>query len=124
MASEIRHRRLSAFYRSKVLNGLMIAVVTCLLLMAYSRDTAFPVICGALALLLFIAYTPWIWVKKPGAVVINDWLSDINGYYTLYFLLAVGFGLANPWWYITPVALAIIPLFIALTGYKDQRFDI
>lgn len=124
MASEIRHRRLSAFFRSKVLNGLMIAVINGLLLMACLHQTALPVAFGSLAMLLFIVYSLWIWIKKPKTVVVNDWLSDINGYYTLYFLIVIGFDLANPWWYITPIALANIPLLIALTNHKDRPFDI
>lgn len=124
MTTVIRHRRLSAFFHSKALNGLMSAVITSLLLMAYTRDTVLPVMCGSAAMLMFIAYALWIWVKKPKTVVINDCLSNINGLYTFYYLIAIGVDPANPWWYIIPIALASVPLLIALTNYRDERFDI
>ncbi|WP_289742172.1 hypothetical protein [uncultured Duncaniella sp.] len=68
---EIRHRRLYAFYESKVLNALMITVVTSLLLAAYTQSMLMPIICGAIALTCFIGYSIWLWVKKPQKIVIN-----------------------------------------------------
>ena len=100
---EIRHRRLYAFYESKVLNALMITVVTSLLLMAYTQSMLLPVICGSIVLACFIAYSRWFWVKKPQKIVINKWLSYMNGWFTLYFLIITAMDAHNKSRYITPI---------------------
>lgn len=123
-AGEIRHRRLCAFYESKVLNALMITVVTCLLLMAYTQSMLLPAICGAIALLCFIGYSIWLWVKKPHRILINKWLSGMNGWFTLYFLIIMVMDAPNQWWYITPICLAICIFCICLIRNHDEWFDI
>lgn len=124
MKQKIRHRRLEAFYRSKVLNALMIAAVVSLILMAYTESILLPAICGSLALIFFIAYSLWLWIKKPKTIIINNWLSNINGSFTLYFLIIMAMNAPNRWWYITPVALSVVLLFISLINNRDEKFDI
>ena len=87
MKQVIRHRRLYAFYQSKVLNILMMIIFVSLLLMAYSYSMLLPVICSSLAFLCFIGYSVWLWSKKPANIVINNRLSGIGSFYALYFLL-------------------------------------
>lgn len=124
MENEIRHRRLFAFFRSKVLNSMMMLVVTNLLLMAYTRGMILPVICGALSLLLFIGYSLWIWIGKPKTIIINNWLSNISCVFTLYFLIITTMDAPNQWWYITPITFAVVVFFMTLTNVTDQKFDI
>lgn len=121
---EIRHRRLYAFYESKVLNALMITVVTSLLLAAYTQSMLMPIICGAIALTCFIGYSIWLWVKKPQKIVINKWLSYMNGWFTLYFLIITAMDAPNKWWYITPICFAVCILCISLIRNQDEMFDI
>ena len=121
---KVRHRRLCAFCESKVLNALMLTMVTCLLLMAYTQSMLLPVICGSIALLCFIGYSIWLWVKKPQRIVINKWLSDINGWFTLYFLIIMAMDAPNKWWYITPICFAVCILCICLIRNQDEWFDI
>lgn len=102
----------------------MIVVVICLLLINYNRSLVLPAICGTIALLLFIAYSLWIWIKKPGSIVINNRLSDANGVYILYFLVVSAFQPINEWWYITPIASSVVLLFISLIYDTDEKFDI
>ncbi len=124
MKQTIRHRRLYAFYQSKVLNALMIAVVVSLLMMAYTKSALLPAICASLALVCFIGYSLWFWIIKPKSVIINDWLSDMNGLYAVYFLIVAAMDAPGQWWYIVPVALSVVLLFIALTTDHDEKFHI
>lgn len=124
MQQDIIHHRLHAFFRSKVLNALMIVVIVSLLLMAYTKSMLLPVICGSIALLLFIGYSLWLWIKKPKSIIINNWLSNINGAFTLYYLIITATDAPNQWWYITPIAFSVILLFISLVNNKDENYDI
>lgn len=120
----IRHRRLYAFQESKALNSLMITVVTSLLLMAYTQSMLLPVICGVIALACFIGYTVWLWTDKPQKIVINKWLSGMNGWLTLYFLIIMAMDAPDKWWYITPICFAGYILCISLIRNQDELFDI
>lgn len=124
MEKTIRHRRLHAFYRSKVLNALMIVIIVSLLLMAYTKSMLLPVICGSLAILFFIGYSLWLWIKKPKSIIINNWLSDLNGSFTIYFLIINAMDAPNQWWYITPIVFSVVLLFISLVNNQDEKFDI
>lgn len=124
MKNEIRHRRLHAFYKSKVLNALMMVVMLCLMLLAYTKSMLLPVVSGSIAFALFIGYAIWFWIKKPKSIIINNWLSDFNGWSMIYYLILVAMNLSNPWWYITYMIFAIIILFLAMTNNQDQKFDI
>ena len=124
MKYEIRHRLLYAFYKSKVLNSMMIAVIVGLLLACYYPSSLLPIICSSLALAMFIGYSLWLWIKKPKRIVINDWLSEMSGYFTLYFLIVVALRSDNQWWYIFPAACSVVVLFIALVRNRDEIFGI
>lgn len=92
--------------------------------MAYSKSMLLPVICGSLAMTFFIGYSLWLWIKKPKRITINNRLSNIDGWLTLYYLIVVSFGATNQWWYITPIALTVVLLFITLVSNQDEEFDI
>lgn len=124
MKQNIRHRRLHAFYTSKVLNALMIVVIVNLWLMAYMKSMLLPVVCGSLALLFFIGYSLWLWIKKPKSIIINNWLSSLNGFYVLYYLIIAPMKAPNQWWYITPIVFSVVILFLALINKQDEKFDI
>lgn len=124
MKPQIRHRRLYAFYNSKVLNSLMIVIVLCLFLMLYMHDMLLPVLCGSIALACFIGYSLWLWIGKPASVVINTWLSQIDGLLTLYFLVVCTMRDAGRWWSIVPVALTVVLFFVSLIQDKDEEFHI
>lgn len=124
MQQDIIHHRLHAFFRSKVLNALMIVIIVSLLLMAYTKSMLLPVICGSLALLFFIGYSLWLWIKKPKSIIINNWLSDLNGSFTIYFLIINAMDAPNQWWYITPIVFSVVLLFISLVNNQDEKFDI
>lgn len=120
----IRHRRLYAFYESKVLNALMITIVTSLLLMAYTQSMLLPVICSTIALICFIGYAIWLWVKKPQRIIINRWLSGINGCFTLYFLIIMPMEAPNEWWYITPICFSVCVFCVSLIRNQDEWYEI
>ena len=124
MVQEIKHRRLQAFYRSKVLNALMIVVIVSLLLRAYTKSMLLPVICSSLAIAFFIGYSLWLWIKKPKSIIVNEWLSNLNGWYTIYFLIIMAMDAPNQWWYITPIVFSVVLLFISMINNQDEKFDI
>ena len=121
---EIRHRRLYAFYNSRVLNGLMIVVVDALLLMACYNTMLLPVVCSSVALLLFIGYALWLWLAKPRQIMINTLLSDVSGYLLLYFLIMSAVRPESEWWYIAPLVGSIVAMFVTLTRNRDKLFEI
>ncbi|MDE7473681.1 MAG: hypothetical protein K2M68_08885 [Muribaculaceae bacterium] len=123
-SSEIRHRRLYAFYNSRVLNALMIVVVDALLLMACYNTMLLPVVCSSVALLLFIGYALWLWIAKPRVEVINRRLSDMSGYLMLYFLIMSVVRPESEWWYIIPLVASIAAMFVTLTRSNDEAFEI
>lgn len=102
----------------------MIIVIVNLMLIGYTNSMLLPVICGTLALLMFIGYSIWFWLKKPKSIVINTWLSDMNGGYTLYFLIISTMKAPNQWWWIVPIAFSVVMLFISLINNKDEKFEI
>lgn len=124
MKQDIKHRRLHAFFRSKVLNALMIVVIVSLLLMAYTKAMLLPVICGSTAFALFVGYSLWLWIKKPKSIVINNWLSNLNGWFFLYYLIINAMDAPNQWWYITPIVFSVFLLFISLINNQDEIYDI
>ncbi len=124
MSQEIRHRRLYAFYNSKVLNALELIVCVCLLLTNYTRLAALPVICAVVAVLLFIGYSLWLWIKKPDSIIINRRLSDIAGAYILYYIIICAFRATNELWYIIPLAISVILVFYLLLRPSDHPFPI
>ena len=121
---EIRHRRLYAFYNSRVLNALMIVVVDALMLMACYKTMLLPVVCSSVALLLFIGYALWLWLAKPRQIIINTLLSDVSGYLLLYFLIMGAVRPESEWWYIAPLVGSIVAMFVTMTNNRDKLFDI
>ncbi len=125
MNQEIKHRRLYAFYNSKVLQALMIVIIVGITMIGYYNDLLLPVICSGTAFLLFIGYSSWLWIKKPKQIVIHTWLSNISGLFCLYFLIVATMKNPNQWWYIFPIVCAIVILFIAMIYTKyDKTFTI
>lgn len=124
MKNEIRHRRLYAFYNSKVLNALTVVGVVALLQIGLLRDLLLPVVCGGTAFALFLGYSIWFWIKKPARVVINPWMSDISIWFTLYFLVVAALRAESSWWYLFPVVAAVMMLFIELVKPHDEEFAI
>lgn len=120
----IKHTRLDAFFRNKALNALMIVTILSLILMRWSGTMLLPVTCASLAFSLFIGYAIWFWIKKPSNVIVNKWLSEINGILTLYFLITTALKERSEWWDIFPFICAIITLFIALTNSKDEAINL
>lgn len=102
----------------------MIVVIVSLLLMAYTKSMLLPVICGSTALLLFIGYSLWLWIKKPKSIVVNNWLSNLNGWFCLYYLIINAMDAPNQWWYITPIVFSVFLLFISLINNQDEIYDI
>lgn len=128
MGRNIRHPRLYAFYQSKVLNTLMIVFINALLLMDWFIQAGYywmvPLICSAVAFVLFAGYALWLWVCKPGTIVINRWLSEMSGYLTLYCLAVVVMRAGNQWWYILPAVCSIVMFVVLTVKPKDERFTI
>lgn len=102
----------------------MIVVVLSLLQMNYDRLLILAAVCGTTALLLFIAYSLWLWIKKPESIVISNRLSDANGIYLLYYLIITAVQPSNKWWYIAPIAAAVILLFATMIYDTDKKFEI
>lgn len=124
MKQEIRHRRLYAFYNSKVLNSLLLMEIVCLLLLAYGESMLLPVICGSIAMLFFVGYSLWMWIKKPGSIVVNDRLSDVTGVYVLLYIIIGALYPVNQWVLIIPVALSVVVFAIGLLDNRDKVFEI
>lgn len=125
MKKEIRHRRLYAFYHSKVLNALMIVLILGLLMTDYNDSFIIPLLCSATALLLFIGYSAWLWLKKPQQIVINKWLSNISGWFILYYLCVIAVSTPNQWWFVLPGIGAVVLLFLSMINpASDHTFAI
>ncbi len=102
----------------------MLIIVVSLLLMVYTNSMLMPIICSTLALIFSIGYSLWLWIKRPKSIIINDWLSNLSSVFTLYFMLVAAIDARNQWWFITPMALLVVFLFIILINNRDQKFDI
>ncbi|MDE5807805.1 MAG: hypothetical protein K2H76_06775 [Muribaculaceae bacterium] len=121
---KIRHRRLYAFFNSKVINSLMILMELCILIMPLCRDIVFPVVCGGLCLLAILGYSLWLWIIKPLRVIISPWLSDLSGTYTVYFLIVVAIKDAGIWWYLFAGVNAILIFLISLINPREEEIEI
>lgn len=120
MRQEIRHPRLIAFYESKILNSMMLVVLASLFIMGWSDSILLPGILIGTALLFFTGYTLWFWIKKPKRIIVNTNISNIAGFFTLYFLIIVAIKAENEWWYIFPLFAMVCALFAALITAKDR----
>lgn len=126
MEKKIRHRRLYAFYKSTVLNVLMIGVISNLFMMLYYDSSQLPAICCAVSLACFIGYTLWLWTNKPAEIVINSWLSNFSCWYTIYFLIIIAMKWPDEWWYGAPIIGALIAfcIYFIRGNYGDEEFRI
>lgn len=120
----IRHRRLYAFYQSKVLNTVMIVLTALLPQLLFPQWTVVSVICIVIALALFVGYSLWLWIKKPRRIIVNNLLSNLDGLFLLYYLVIIAIKPESRWWYISPMFAAIVALIIGMMRYKDEPFDI
>ncbi len=124
MEQTIRHRRLYAFYNSKVLNTLLVVGIVSLTQIGYMHSLLMPVICSTVSFTLFIGYALWLWIKKPKQIVINTWLSNQTIWFTLYFLIVSAMKEPSLWWYIVMLVMAIVLLFITMIRPRDKVFEI
>ena len=124
MKQEIVHRRLYAFFNSKVLNVLLVIGVISLLQIGFLESILLPSVCAITSFALFIGYTLWLWIKKPKQITINVWLSNKTIWFTLYYLIVIN--ISNLIWQCRalPIVAAIIMCFIAMVRPKDEVFDI
>lgn len=115
---KINHPRLYAFFQSKVINSMMIVMILSLLITDYMRNSMLPLLCSAISFLAALGYTIWFCVKKPDKVVVNRWLSDIDGKYTLYFLIVLNIKEPSDWWFTFPAVCGVALLFISLVNIR------
>ncbi len=124
MKPTIRHARLDAFFNAKILNALMIVVIISVLVLDYTGFMLLPAVCGGVALVLFLGYSIWFWVKKPRRVTVSKLIADVNGSLTLYFLIVTAIKDPGPWWFIFPCVAAVVLLFIDLLRPTDQTVEL
>lgn len=124
MKQEIKHRRLYAFFNSKVLNVLYVMGVLSLLQVGYLKSMELPVVCSSASFALFIGYSLWLWLKKPKQIVVNVWLSDLTIWFTLFFLIVAAMKATTWMWYTFPIVAAIVMWFIDMINPHDKLFDI
>ena len=120
----IRHRRLYAFYHSKVLNWLSLIIMISLMQIGYIKSLEFACACAATAFILFICYSAWLWLKKPQVITINIRLSNITIWYVIYFLITGLLENLSWWWYASPVVAAIIIFFLDMVRPGDEYYQI
>lgn len=126
MEYPIRHRRLYAFYQSKVLNMLMLILIAGLLLSFAVTPNVIPIICSSISFLCFFGYSLWLWIKRPTSVIINPLLSNISSCFTLYFLIIHLFKSVPALCYTLPAILSFAFLLFFLTplNKSDKLFAI
>lgn len=124
MKQEIKHRRLYAFFNSKVLNVLYVIGVLSLLQVGYLKSMELPVVCSSASFALFIGYSLWLWLKKPKQIVVNVWLSDLTIWFTLFFVIVAAMKATSWIWYTFPIVAAIVMWFIDMIYPHDKLFDI
>lgn len=124
MKQQIRHRRLYAFYNSKVLNALYLVGIISLTQIGYFQSLIMPILFSSISFALFIGYSLWLWIRKPDRIVINEWLSGLTIWFTIYFLIISAMKDTAWWWHAFPMASAIIIMFINLVSPKDKPFNI
>lgn len=120
----IRHRRLYAFYNSKVLNILLIIGEISLLQIGYMQPAIIPGVCAAISLMLFLGYIIWFWLKKPKKIIIDTWISDMSSWFTIYYLIVINIDNGSWWWCGAPMIAAILLCFINMVNPHDQPFEI
>ncbi|MDE6136160.1 MAG: hypothetical protein K2F97_01645 [Muribaculaceae bacterium] len=122
MNNPIRHPRLYAYLRSKVLNLLSITIMCSLLFCGYLHSILWPVVVASAAFAAFVGYSIWFWTRNPAQIIINHWLSNISSLFALYFLIVAAMTPANPWWYIFPAICGAIALVAGFMRLHDITF--
>lgn len=77
-----------------------------------------------MAFILMIGYSCWLWFKKPAVITINEWLSDMSGYFVIFMLAAVAVKSDNFLWATFPLVAAVVTMFISSVKNKDKQFVI
>lgn len=125
MQQQIKHRRLHAFLESNTLASLVVIIDVCLLLtVAFPRIFIPMVAIGGAAFIYAIAYSLWLWIKKPATIKINPWMSNISMWITFYFILYAAIRPESIWWSITPAAYGILVLLFNIIRPKSTPFTI
>lgn len=115
MKQNLRHLRLYAFLNSSVLNALYIVGIISLLQIGFLGSFLLPLVCASASFALFIGYALWLWIKKPGKIMIDTRLSNQTIWFTLYFMAVAVMKDPGEWWYVIPLIAAILLLFVSLT---------
>lgn len=120
MKLKARHRRLDAFYRSKVLNSLLTVFMIGLMLCEYDEGVC-PVmlLVTVLALVLFVGYSLWFWIKKPSRVVVKDFISEVSSPMACYVLIVMAISAENFVWYLLPPIAGVVMMFVSMLRNSD-----
>ncbi len=125
MQQQIKHRRLHAFYESNTLATLVIIIDVCLLLPGSFPRIFIPMmVIGGAAFICGIAYSMWLWIKKPATIKINQWMSNISMWITLYYIFYAAMSPESIWWSIIPAACGILALLFNIIRPKSTTFTI
>ena len=124
MKQEIRHRRLYAFYNSRILNLLMIVVAVALVAAVYVSSLLVPVVTASVAMAVFIGYSAWLWLSKPKQVIISPRLSAVSGCLLFYYLVISAVRPQSVWWYLAPIACVAIVLLLSIVRPDEKVFVI
>ena len=121
---KIEKRRLYAFLRSQTLTILMLLAFSCLFLMSYLNDLIIPGIIGGIIFSLVIGYSIWFWIKKPKAIVINNWLSNISSLFLFYWFIVNSMDNPNKIWYQFPLVCMVVLFGIVLVKQRGFEYKI
>ena len=88
MKEKIRHPRLNMFFKSSVMNLLLIWI--CVMVIGLRTKSGSSIwalaICSVMAILI-VGYTVWFWIGKPRKVSVCPWLSDVSAIFTFYMII-------------------------------------
>ncbi len=120
----IRHRRLYAFYNSRVLNILMVVIIASLMLADATHLSIYPLLCSAISFLFFVGYSLWLWIKKPHRIVIDTRLSDLSGLLVFYFIAISLVCDGSTWLNLCGFVAALLILTFSFVWSGARLFDI
>lgn len=118
-----RHPRLAMFYKSSVMNMLMVWMCAFLLTVDWEpvRDMyPYSLIPCGLLFAIALCYTLWFWIRKPASIPVCGWLSDVSAAYALYFLIVCGIKSDRFWWNMFALVAAIAVFVIYLVKGNDK----
>lgn len=116
----IRHKKLYAFFNSKLINSLLIIMEMFLILMYCFTDVKLPIICSLTCLILIIGYSISLALGKVKKVVVNKYLSELSSLYTLYFLIVVAIKSPSVWWSLFAAVSLILIFFVSMIAAPDK----